>query len=133
MKTKNIFKKALLLLLLTLAAFAGCKSDNIIGANQSTGVNFQISQRNGVNNGIEFLFTPSADVKISSVTCRFPEQQFTQTITSNDPNKIFSKNKTYVINEYINVTPGQKWQFDFSGNSHTGNSPYNVTSNYTVQ
>ena len=132
MKAKNIFKSLVLLALLTLSAFTGCsKSDNIIGPNQNLGVSFEISQQNGANNGIEFLFTPSADVKISNVVCRFPEQQFSETIASNDPNQVFSKGTTYIINEYINVTPGQKWQFEFSGNS--GNSQYNVTSNYTVQ
>ncbi len=132
MKAKNIFKKTILFALLTLGAFAGCnKSDSVVGPNQISGVNFQISQRNGANNGIEFLFTPSADTKISNVVCRLPAQQFADTIQSIDPNQVFSKNSTYTINEYINVTPGQQWQFDFSGNS--GNSQYNVTSDYTVQ
>ena len=132
MKAKNIFTKSVLLALLGLAAFAGCnKSDNLMGPNQNLGVNFQISQRNGANNGIEFLFTPSVDVKITSVVCSLPAQQFSETITSNDPNQVFSKGTTYIINEYINVTPGQQWQFDFSGSA--GNSQYNVTSNYTVQ
>ena len=137
MKAKNIFKNSILLVLLALASFAGCsKNDNItgpntFGPNQNAGVNFEISQQNGANNGIEFLFTPSSDAKISRVVCRFPAQQFADTIASNDPNLVFSKGTTYIINEYINVTPGQKWQFEFSGNS--GNSQYNVTSNYTVQ
>jgi hypothetical protein len=134
MKTKNIFKNSVLLALLALAAFAGCnKSDNILGPNQNLGVNFQISQRNGANNGIEFLFTPSADAKISNVVCRLPAQQFADTIAGINSNYVFSKDTTYTINEYINVTPGQQWQFDFSGNSAAGNSPYNVTSKYTVQ
>ena len=134
METKNIFKNSVLLALLTLAAFAGCnKSDSVLGPNQNTGVNFQISQRNGANNGIEFLFRPSADAKISNVVCRFPAQQFAETIPLPDPNYVFSKDSTYTIHEYINVTPGQQWQFDFSGNSPAGNSQYNVTSKYTVQ
>ena len=133
METKNIFKKSVLLALLALASLAGCKHDTILGPNQNAGVNFQISQRNGANNGIEFLFRPSADAKISNVVCRFPAQQFADTIPSNNPNYVFSKDSTYTIHEYINVTPGQQWQFDFTGNSAAGNSPYKVTSNYTVQ
>lgn len=134
MKTKGIFKNSVLLALFGLAAFAGCsKNDSILGSNQNSGVSFQISQRNGANNGIEFLFKPSADAKISSIVCRFPAEQFADTIAGNNPNHVFSKDTIYFINEYINVTPGQHWQFDFSGSSPAGNSPYNVTSNYTVQ
>ena len=134
MKAKNIFKNSILFALVSLGVFAGCnKSENLLGPNQNLGVNFQISQRNGANNGIEFLFTPSEDTKISGVICRFPAQQLADTIQGNDPNQVFSKNSTYTINEYINVTPGHQWQFDFSGNSAEGNSQYKVTSNYTVQ
>lgn len=132
METKNIFKNVILLTLLALVSFTGCsKNDSVTGPNHSAGINFQISQRNGANNGIEFLFSPSADVKITGVVCRLPEQQFADPVTINNPDQVFSKGSTYTINEYINVTPGQKWQFDFSGTA--GNSQYNVTSNYTVQ
>ncbi|MBV6478242.1 MAG: hypothetical protein HGGPFJEG_00992 [Ignavibacteria bacterium] len=133
MKTKNIFKNAVILILFALAAFTGCKSNNVTGPNQNQEANFQISQRNGVNNSIEFLFKPSADAKILRVVCRFQEQQFVDTITNNNPNYLFSKDSIYTINEYINVAAGQQWQFDFTGNTPAGNSPYKVTSNYTVQ
>jgi len=131
MKAKNIFRMSVMLGLLALAAFEGCTKSDVLGPNQSNSVSFQISQRNGPNTGIEFLFTPSADVKITSAVCRFPEQQFTDRIQINDPNIVFSKGSTYTIKEYINVTPGQQWQYDFTGVA--GNSPFNVTSSYTVQ
>ena len=130
MKTKNTIKRSALLAFLALAALAGCKSNSLMGPNQNTGVNFQISQRNGANNGVEFLFRPSSDAKISKVVCSFPTQQFADTLTGGS-NYVFSKDSTYTLNEYINVTTGQQWQFEFSGSS--GNSPYTVTSNYTVQ
>lgn len=134
MKTKNIFKSTVLLALLALATAAGCNNNgSVIGPNQNYGVTFQISQQNGQNNGVEFLFKPSVDTKITRVVCRFPTQQFNDTLTVNNSNYVYSKDSTYIINEYINVTPGQQWQFDFSGNAPTGNSTYSVTSNYTVQ
>ncbi len=112
----------------------GCnKNDSVLGPNMNSQVSFQISQRNGQNNGVEFLFKPSVDSKISRVVCRFPSQQFADTITTNNANYLFSKDTTYIINEYINVTPGQQWMFDFSGTAPSGNTAYNVTSNYTVQ
>lgn len=69
MKTKNIFKRQALLTLFALVAFAECNSKGPPGPDSDSAVSFQISQRSGANNGVEFLFKPSADTRISSLVC----------------------------------------------------------------
>lgn len=133
MKTTNFKKGLVMLILLTVVWITGCnKHDSLTGPNQNFKVSFQISQQEQ-NGATEFLFKPSADAKISRIVCMYPAQQFTDTLNFTNTNYVYSKDTTYIINEYINVQAGQQWNFDFSGTSNTGNSNYNVTSNYTVQ
>lgn len=132
MKTQNLFKGLVLMAFLTVIAITGCsKNDSITGPN--TQVTFPISQRQGQNGGTQFLFKPSANTKISRIVSNYPAQQFIDTLNFGNPNYVYSKDTTYIINEYVNVTPGQQWKFDFSGQVNGGNSNYSVTSNYTVQ
>jgi hypothetical protein len=135
MKTKNLTKKLLVLALLAGTIITGCsKNDGIMNPNGNAQVSFQISQQQGQNGGVEFLFVPSADVKLSQIVVKLPEQQFEETLTANDPNAVLTKGTLYIINEYINVSVGQKWSFEFTGNAATGtNTNYKVTSNYTVK
>jgi hypothetical protein len=134
MKTKNIFKNSVLLVLLALAALAGCKNDSVLGPNGNNQVSFQISQQNGQNGGVEFIFQPSVDTKISRVISKLPAQQFADTINAPNPNYLYSKDSLYFINEYIGVQNGQQWNFDFTGTvPGMNNSNYTVTANYTVQ
>ena len=120
------FKVFLSIAALLVIIAAGCnKNDSVMGPNGSN-VSFQISQQNGFN-GVEFLFTPSADTKITKIVSRYPAQQFADTVTFGNPNYTYSKDTIYIISEYIGVAAGQQWQFDFSG------ANYNTTANYTVQ
>jgi hypothetical protein len=128
--------------IITLAAFllvviaAGCnKNDGILGPNGfNNQVSFQISQQNGQNGGVEFIFQPSVDTKISRVISKLPAQQFADTINAPNPNYLYSKDSLYFINEYIGVQNGQQWNFDFTGTvPGMNNSNYTVTANYTVQ
>ena len=133
MNKKNIFKTVILPLLITAAVIAGCsKNDSVLGPNGNQ-VSFTITQQNGPNNGVEFLFNPSVDTKISRIVSRYAALQFADTISFANTNYTYSKDSVYLINEYVGVVNGQQWNFDFSG-STTGqnNSNYNVTTNYTV-
>ncbi|RPI16016.1 MAG: hypothetical protein EHM58_12705 [Ignavibacteriae bacterium] len=138
MKTKYLFKGLAAVFLLLAVAITGCsKLDSLTGPTgpkQNQQISFQISQQEGENGGLEFLFKPSMDTKISKIVCRLPEQQFEETLTNNDPNYVFQKDNFYDIEEFTHVTAGQQWKFDFTGNSTTGtNTAYTVTSDYTVQ
>jgi len=131
----NLFKAAALLTFLTALFIGGCsKNDSLTGPNQGFRVSFTISQLQGPTGGTEFLFKPSADAKISRIVNSLAAQQFADTINYGNPNYVYSKDTSYIIREYINVTAGQQWKFDFTGSGPTGNnSNYNVSSNYTAQ
>jgi len=133
MKLKNLFKGLIAVVFLTALIIGGCrKNDSITGPN--TQVTFPISQRTGQNGGTQFMFKPSANIKISQIVSRYPAQQFADTINFGNINYVYSKDTTYIINEFTNVTAGQQWQFNFSGSGvSNNNSNYNTTSNYTVQ
>ena len=136
MKTKTKLKNLIILGLLVSAFMAGCnKNDSVTGPNNlNNQVSFQISQQNGQNGGVEFLFQPSVNVKISRVISKYPAQQFADTISNVNANYVYSKDTIYLINEYTGVQNGQQWNFDFTGSVQSqNNSNYNVTSNYTVQ
>ncbi len=133
MKTKKFIKISMALILMTAIIVSGCsKSGNVVGPNNSQ-VSFQISQQAGQNGGVDFLFKPSADVRISRIVSIYQQQQFTDTISYTNVNYVYSKDTTYIINEYTGVQNGQQWNFNFTG-SMPGqqNSNYSVTSNYTV-
>lgn len=136
MKTTNIFRNLVLLALLTLAAASGCnKNDGIMGPNNmNQQVSFAISQQNGYYGGTQFLFRPSVDVKITRIISKYNNQQFADTISYGNQNYVYSKDTTYLINEYTGVENGQQWIFDFTGSiPGQNNSNYNTTTNYTVQ
>lgn len=129
------FKTFILAVSLLGALIAGCnKTDSVLGPNgQNNQASFQMSQQNGPNGGVQFLFQPSVNTKISRIICRLPEQQFADTNTAANINYVYSKDSLYIIDEYTGVQQGQQWKFDFNGTFGQNNSAYNVTINYTAQ
>jgi len=132
MKTKTKF--SMLFLFFAAAFLTGCsKSDNVLGP-QNNQVSFQISQQAGFYGGTEFLFKPSVNIKISRIVSKYTAQQFADTLNLGNVNYIYSKDTTYIINEYTGVQAGQQWNFDFTGSvPNQNNSNYSVSANYTVQ
>jgi hypothetical protein len=120
-------------MLLITVLFGACnKTDNVIGPQNQ--VSFQISQRPGFIGGTQFLFKPSVDVKISQIISRYQAQQFADTLNYTNTNYVYSKDTTYIINEYNGVQAGQSWQFSMKGSlPNQNNSGYTITSNYTAQ
>lgn len=113
----------------------GCgKTDGVLGPNLNGQVSFQISQRTTSTGSVQFLFTPSVDANISRIVSRYNAQPFSDTISFSNTAYVYSKDTTYIINQYVGVQGGQQWNFDFTG-AIPGqvNSSYNVTTNYTVQ
>lgn len=135
MKVTQFFIISVIKVFLIAVLAAGCgKNDGVVGPNNlNNQVTFQISMQNGLNGGIEFLFKPAIDMKISRIISRLPAQNFTDTISSNS-NYIYSKDTTYIINEYTGVENGQLWKFDFTGSiPGQNNSNFNTSADYTVQ
>jgi len=132
------FKTFILCVSMLALLAAGCsKTDSVLGPNGILGgnqVTFQISQRNGINGGVEFMFKPSVDVKISRVVSIYQPENYTDTLNYTNTNFVYSKDETYIIQEYIGVVQGQQWNFNFTGQiPGQNNANYNVTANYTVQ
>ncbi|HEY3250878.1 MAG TPA: hypothetical protein VGK25_07140 [Ignavibacteria bacterium] len=128
------FKTFILASTLLVALIAGCnKTDSVLGPNGlNNQASFTISQQNGVNGGVDFMFKPSVDTRILLVVSRLPEQQFADTNVNVNTNYVFSKDTSYKINEYIGVANGQQWKFDFTGSLPNQSSNYTITTNYTA-
>lgn len=135
MKTTKLFKFTAVIILLMVVSLGCNKNDSVLGPNGlNNQVSFTMAQQNGANGGVEFLFQPSVDVKISKMVSILPSQNFTDTIINNNSNYVFSKDTLYIVGEYTGVVNGQQWKFDFTGSiPGQNNSNYNVTANYTVQ
>jgi hypothetical protein len=101
------------------------------GSNTGTGnVTFTISAMQG-QQGIVFIATPNASVKLTKVTVSLPAQQFTDVLTD-DGTTVFNANEPVQLEEYTGVSSGQQWTFKFEGSLANGGQAFNVTSNYTI-
>jgi hypothetical protein len=118
------------LILSCLLYLAGCSSNPT--SPTASNVTFAMSSQAGTTGGIQFNYKPSVDVKITKVIVTVATPAFTDTLTSNIPNYTWSKDTTYALKEYTGVATGQVWNFNFAGTTVSGNTAYNVTSNYTV-
>ncbi|MBZ0201520.1 MAG: hypothetical protein IT281_04395 [Ignavibacteria bacterium] len=117
-----------------LAAASGCSNNgNVLGPNQNSNVTFSITQEVSQTGSMQFMFKPGTDIKISQLISKFPAEQFADTLIFGNPNYVYSKDTTYIINRYVNVYAGQHWIFDFTGTVPGSNSQYNTSINYTVQ
>lgn len=129
--------KILILIMFTvmmLVAASGCNNNgSVLGPNQNSNVSFSISQQVTQTGSMQFMFKPGENIKISRLISKFPAEQFADTLTYGNPNYVYSKDTTYIINRYVNVYSGQQWIFDFTGTIPGSNSQYNVAINYTVQ
>ncbi len=121
--------------MLVYLIITGCsKIDSVTGSNLNQQVSFQVSQRITQTGSTQFLFRPGVDVNISRIISRYSPEQFADTLSFTNTAYVYSKDTTYIINNYVGVQNGQQWNFDFTGTvpGHP-NSNYSVTSNYTVQ
>jgi len=119
---------------LMFAAASGCSNNgNVIGPNENSNVTFNITQEITQTGSMQFMFKPGTDIKISQITSKLPAEQFSDTLTYGNPNYLYSKDTTYIINRYVNVYAGQQWIFEFTGTVPGSNTQYNKAINYTVQ
>ncbi len=136
MKTKKNLGFIFLIGTFITLIISGCsKNDGIMGpGSMNQQVSIAVSQQNGYYGGTQFLFRPSVDVKINRIISKYNNQQFADTISYGNQNYIYSKDTTYIVNEYSGVQNGQQWIFDFTGSiPGQNNSNFNTTTNYTVQ
>ena len=140
MKTKIIG------LVFVLVALLGCGGDDdgnsnpvgpggvgIGGGGGGTGnVTFTISSPQQ-QDGVYFVFNPSVNVIVNSVTASLPAQQF-QDVIQGDGTTVFSTQDNFSIGPYTGVQSGQAWTFIIVGKTEGANgAAYTSTVNYTVQ
>jgi hypothetical protein len=126
--------KLSLLFIVILFAASGCNNNgSISGPDQNSNVSFAITQQVTQTGSMQFMFKPVTDIKISTLISKYPAEQFADTLNYGNPNYVYSKDTTYIINRYVNVYSGQQWVFEFKGTDPGSNSQYIKTINYTVQ
>lgn len=126
--------KLSLLFIVILFAASGCNNTgSISGPDQNSNVSFTITQQLTQTGSMQFMFKPGIDIKISTLISKYPAEQFADTLSYGNPNYVYSKDTTYIINRYVNVYAGQQWVFEFKGTDPGSNSQYSKTINYTVQ
>lgn len=121
--------------MLTYLLVTGCsKNDSVTGPNANSQASFEISQRITQTGSMQFLFKPGVNINISRIVSRYSAEQFADTLNYSNTSYVYSKDSTYIINNYTGVQNGQQWNFDFTGTiPGQNNSNYNVTVNHTVQ
>ncbi len=129
-------KKLLAVLLLgSLAVLTGCskKDSNPIGPSVPTtpAVSFTMHMESGTQ-GMIFVATPNADVKLEKVIVSYPPQQFTNTVSNPDPSTLILKGSNIQIGEYTGVEMRQVWVLTFVGTDPATNRPFTVTMNWEV-
>jgi hypothetical protein len=135
MKITKLLSLSSILLIMFAVISAGCnKNDSVLGPNglNNSGVSFSISQQSGNFGGVQFLFKPGQDVKISRIISSLDAQHFADTNSFTNTNYVYSKDTTYIVSEYTGVENGQQWKFTFTGSAVQNNSNYTVTTNYTA-
>ncbi len=135
---EGIVMKTLLMAVLlgSLLVVAGCskKSSNnpltpTLPATPS--VAFTMHMESGTQ-GMIFVASPSADVRLQKVVVAYPPAQFTNTVTNPDPSTLIEKGSNIQIGEYTGVEMHQIWVLTFVGSDPTTNRPFTVTMNWEV-
>src|SRR5260221_4267552 len=114
-------------MIILLIRGAGCSDNNVIGPVNNS-VSFQMMNQPSTHGGTDFLFKPSADVKINEIVTYL--QNYDTVL--NTSNYSFSKDTFYIIKNYPNVSSGQQWNFQFFGTAIATNAGFVVTTSYTV-
>ena len=92
-------------------------------------VSFEINSQPGQQGGVDFLFKPSVDVKITKVDVKMGDASDK---VDGDGTTVCSGGKWYVLAGYNGVESGQQWSFTFVGKTASDDKDYNVISNYTI-
>ncbi len=123
-----------LVLLGSLVVLAGCskKSSNPVAPSlpATPNVAFTMHMESGTD-GMIFVASPSADVRLEKVVVAYPPQQFANTITNPEPATVIAKGSNIQIGEYTGVEMHQIWVLTFVG-SDAANRPFTVTMNWEV-
>lgn len=114
---------------------AGCKKDSnnpiVPSVTPSPSVTFTMHMESGTQ-GMIFVASPNADVKITKVVISYPAQNFVDTIVNPNPEAVIAKNSNIQLNEYTGINTHQQWVLVFYGSLAATGQPFAVTVNWDV-
>jgi hypothetical protein len=124
------------LLLGGLVGLAGCsKKDSnnpLIPALPATpAVKFTMHMESGTQ-GMIFVASPDADVKLQKVVVTYPPQQFVNSIENPNPTQVIAKGSNIQIGEYTGIEQNQVWVLTFVGTHVATNKPFSIVMNWEV-
>ncbi len=120
---------------LTLAGCSKKNSGNPITTNPGNETPANVTFAMGLHSGSQGMIvvaTPSEDVLLTKIDLSFPAQNFTDTVTNPNPTRVFPKDTTFEINEYVGIEGGQQWIIVFHGTVKATGKPFTVTVTWTV-
>jgi hypothetical protein len=119
-----------------LLVLTGCSkksSNNPVGPVLSDvpTVKFTMHMESGTQ-GMIFVASPSADVRLQKVVVKYPPEQFENTLENPDPTTVIAKGSNLQIGEYTGVEAKQVWELTFVGSDAATNKPFTVKFNWEV-
>jgi hypothetical protein len=131
----NTMKVALLFLACLLVFSTGCKKDSTNPlappAAPQPDVTFTMHMESGTQ-GMIFIASPNADVKLTKVEVSYPAENFTDTITNPNPEAVIAKNSNIQLNEYTGINTHQQWVLVFHGSLAATGKQFVITVNWDV-
>ena len=142
--------RLILILAFVVFAFFGCGGDDDNGNSNPVGpggigiggggtggggntanVTFTVTSSQE-QDGVYFIFNPSVNVTVNTVTASLPAQQY-QDATQGDGTTVFGPQNNFYVGPYTGVASGQAWTFTIVGKKEGANgTAYTSTANYTV-
>ncbi len=122
--------KILILFFILITAFAGCKKNNPVNANNNN-ITIQVQgQEDGQGNYI-FSINPNTGINLKAVLTSVAAQQYKQTI---DVNKQFQAGTFQPCLQFPDnfIQDGMQFSFQFTGTTLNGNQNFGATTNYTI-
>lgn len=118
-----------------LVLLAGCskKDSNPVGPSlpATPNVKFTMHLESGTQ-GMIFVASPSADVRLEKVVVKYPPEQFENIIENPNPTTLIAKGSNVQIGEYTGVEARQVWALTFVGTDVATNKAFSITMNWEV-
>jgi len=130
---KRLLVAVILVGLVTLGGCSKDSSDNPLAPGISSGpsVTFSMHMESG-SEGMIFVASPSADVRLQKIIVEYPPVKFADTLTNPDPTVLIAKGSNIQLGEYTGVEMKQIWVLTFIGSDAVTNKLFSVKINWEV-
>ena len=118
-----------------LVGLVGCSKDSsnplVPGGPVSPSVTFSMHLESGTQ-GMIFVASPSADVRLQKIIVEYPPEKFVDTLTNPDPTVLIAKGSNIQVAEYTGVESKQRWVLTFIGIEAVTNKQFSVKLDWEV-